>query len=420
MELEIVDLPGDTPDPSTCWWVEEVARGSPAEKAGLARGDWLVALEDSTMLEVTPRVWEMCSPHREYRFYLPARSLFRRFTAVSPLGLRAVPSAALIVARFDPKAPLLGDFFQLWRQGAYQDLRRCCHRVLWPDYPVDPVAPSGLLGKLRGFFVGDPVKLAQDTPLTALYGAARFELGKTEEGMQWLERFAADYMSHWTLDSHSLVNYYRALVHHQGGRTAQAVAAARLAYIQDPHPKTRELLIQLGEAVPELCPWLGQVFPLDFELHPLDEGAGLGLVELLGRLAPEQLLVLIALSHYRGNGPYNDVIRRYRGYRRTFRERIGPVVVITENAERPPDRAHWFREEDAARSEGCELFILQDREGAVARTLQPRGSPHILALDRQGLVHYEGFDLDGFEWWEAQYHRTRGGPPAGPNPGHIV
>jgi len=410
-DIESQDQPGEAPDLSLCWVVDEVAPGSPAEQLQLKPGDLLVSLGDSPMSEVTPRVWESCSRFREYRFYLPARALFRSSTAPSPLGLRASPTPALIVGSLDPKAPLIPRFFQLWQKGAYQDLRRCCHRVLWPDHPLDPPAPTGLMRKFRNFLVGPPVKVASNTPLIALYGAALWELGQKAEGLQWMECFERDYMKSWTLDAHSLVHYYQALHLQAQGQMPQAYSKALEAYQEAPQARTRQLLERLEQPIPSLEPWLGQEFPLDFEFRCLlPESNADSVTDRLNRLNSEQMVVLVCLSHYRGNGPYNDLVRRYRGYRRAFPGQIGAFLVVTETAQRPPDRNHWFSEEDAALREADEMLVLFDPEGKLAERLQPRGSPHVLVLDRHGRVHYEGFDFDGLDWWQTRSRLlSRGG-----------
>src|SRR5437899_2415009 len=90
---------------------------------------------------------------------------------------------------------------------------------------------------------------------------------------------------------------------------------------------------------------------------------------------------------------------RYLGWATHFAPYLYGLDVISEIAERPPDRDYYFRNEDKVRAAKLRMALLHDANGQVAATLEIPGSPHVLVVDRQGTVQYEG-ELEGTDLWE--------------------
>src|SRR5262249_20596391 len=119
-----------------------------------------------------------------------------------------------------------------------------------------------------------------------------------------------------------------------------------------------------------------------------------------GELGPGQLLMLVVLGSARGGAAYDALMRRWGIYAIAFRDFLARLHVVTEGSRREIDKPDWYKGEDLVRQRGLPFTLLHDREGHVARTLQPPSVPWVCLLDRGRLVHLEG-DLGDVEMWDA-------------------
>jgi hypothetical protein len=139
--------------------------------------------------------------------------------------------------------------------------------------------------------------------------------------------------------------------------------------------------------------------------HSLAGYAGVSLKDLLvsldstlARLGPGQLLAVCLLASYRGNGPYDDFMRRYLHYATWFSRFLPGLHVVTMEKERYPDRPHYFEAEDEVRGASLPLELLLE-DGQLSATVRQTGSPFIVLLDRSRRVRYEG-ELASVDLWD--------------------
>jgi hypothetical protein len=105
------------------------------------------------------------------------------------------------------------------------------------------------------------------------------------------------------------------------------------------------------------------------------------------------------LASYRGNGPYNDFMHRYHNFGTWFQDYLPDLHVITMEKERPEERPHYFKAEDAVKAAKLPLQMLLE-DGSLSAQVRQSRSPFVVLLDRAGLVRYEG-ELDPVAMWSA-------------------
>jgi hypothetical protein len=361
-----------------CLEVTGVAPLSPAAHAGVAGGDLLTSLNGMSAGTLDPKLYRKRSRQRTYVFY-SARTSQRTELVASGIdpGLELQPTPQAIGAGYKPDSGDPTPLLALWEARA------------WP--PLEQL--SGEVLRLRG---------NRDTPALLLQGAALFEQARFEQGLALVIEYLRDYASHWTQDYQAVAAYYVAMKKRMDGDKAGAVELLRDAFASSPLDRLAEALASLGEPRPEPPSfWLRRKFPAPYSLASI-EGAPRthSLAEALARLAPGRLFLVCLLDGYRANGPYNDFMWRFSEYAEHFKPFLGGLHVVTEVAERRPDRTHWFHWEDRARAAGAPFEVLLDADGSVGAALQPPGSPFVVALDRHGTVHGER-ELEGIGLWKA-------------------
>ena len=104
------------------------------------------------------------------------------------------------------------------------------------------------------------------------------------------------------------------------------------------------------------------------------------------------------LASYRGNGPYEDFMRRYLHFARWFSRFLPGLHVVTMEKERYVDRPHYFRAEDEVRAASLPMELLLE-DGGLSAAVGQTGSPFIVLLDRARRVRYEG-ELTSVDMWD--------------------
>src|SRR6185295_5781571 len=104
---------------------------------------------------------------------------------------------------------------------------------------------------------------------------------------------------------------------------------------------------------------------------------------------PGELFAVCLLATYRGNGPYNDFMMRYLNFARWFAPFLKGLHVVTMERERPKDRPHYLRGEDAVVEAGLPLERLLE-DGELTAVVEQAGSPFVVLLDRDKCVLAEG------------------------------
>lgn len=367
------------PPAARCFEITAVEPGSVGERLGLRSGDFLTSLNGQSASVLQPKLWRVPGRIREYVFFSTASGerIEATTTGIDPgLELRRTPD--LVKATYKPGSRDPEALMGLWEAGAWSTLL--------------PLAEGALKS-------GPP-----DTPILALYAATLWHVGRKDEAVELAMRYAQQYARGWIMEYLSVATHVIALSAAASGRADAAVEMLRAAYKNAPMERIADAIERLG--APRPTPpvlWTGRAAASDYALPRVDDAAGSALVSfaaMLEAVAPGRLALVCLLDGYRGNGPYNEFMKRYRSYARDFKPWIGPLHVITEKRPRPEDRPYYFEAEDKAREEKAPFEVLFDAEGAVGAAYSPNGSPFVIALDRDGRIHAEG-EMEGPAVWRA-------------------
>lgn len=367
------------PPLARCLEVRSVEPGSVGARIGIGVGDLLVSMNGQSASLLQPKLWRIAGRLREYIFYSPSAGerIEATTTGIDPgIELRRTPD--LVKATYKPADRDPEPLTELWEAGAWSTLL--------------PQSEAALKA-------GPP-----DTPLLALWGSALWHVGRRAEAMEASGRYIQQYSRGWVMQYLSIASHTLGLARADEGKRDVAIEIMKVAYRNTPMARIADSLEKLGapRPAPPLL-WTDRTTPGDYALPPVDDAANpppatRTLSSLLGALGPGQLALVCLLDGYRGNGPYNEFMKRYRNYVRDFRPWIGPLHVITEKRPRPQDRAYYFEAEDKARGEGAPFEVLFDERGDVGAQYNPNGSPFVMAIDRDGRIRSEG-QMEGPDVW---------------------
>jgi hypothetical protein len=375
-----------TPDVSECLEVVRVAKTSIASHAGIVPGDLLVSVAGRTAAKVGTDLNRLDAGERRYQLYSPSTGeRLRLETTGVPIGIEVRPSPAAITATYqtNPDPSLLP---ALWEAGKWTTLERLAS---------SSVQKPGLLGRLLGRSRG------RNTPALVLLGAALYERGEKRKGLALIHEYEGRYARYWTMDYFAIARYYAGKERLAAKDERGALALFEKAYELNPCGRIAGAIGKLqGRSPGKPAGILGRRLPLEYDL-PLFDGSGrVSLAHALETLRKGQLLAIVVLGSYRGNGPYDALMRRWAVYAGSFRDFLPALHVVTEKREREADRPDWYKGEDMLRLRSLPLALLLDRDGDVARAVQPPGSPWVFLADRERTVHHDG-DLGDVEIWDA-------------------
>jgi hypothetical protein len=406
--LDTQRTPADGPaSKSNLLIVSKVAPVSIAGHLGLRPDDLLETVDGNPAALVD---FDLLRPPREsatYRFFLPSRreSLVVK-TTCCPLGANLRADSPTLSRLFREGRTGMEALSQLWEAREWQLLR-------------DAVAPWAVEKKVGivGWFLGARSEKPEHSPMTLMDGAALYELGDYEQGMDRIHDFHTVERK-WTTDFHAIARYYQAreLLREDGPEIryykAESLdrAAARQQGIELLREArsycafdtiTRELEKETGEAASpagEEPAELGR-FPLNYDFPRIEAGGRESLLEHKYNMQPEQLLIVCVLGRYRANGPYDSFMRRYHRLAQTMTPWISGLHVITEKSDRDfDDRPHWFVHEDIARAASVPFSILWDANCDVAPAVDATGYPFIMVLSKSAQVLCDG-DFDDVQLW---------------------
>lgn len=383
----------DAPDPSRCQVLDRVAATSPAGHAGLAKGDLVVSVDGRPAAEVDPDVAAAFVSERRWEVVTRDGERVALATTACDPGVALRPTPEAIARTFEPTLVPTGgrdpwtDLQHLWEGGAWDTLATLADRAL-------------------------AVPATGHTPAVLFRGAALWERGRREEGLAAVREFHDKHARGWTMNFGGIARFYLGRAALEGGdrdggarALEEALEWCRCARIAD------EVERVTGRRLPAEEPllWVGRPFPCDYDL-PVAEGEGAGttssLRTVLAALPPGGLHAIVMLGSYRANGPYSDLMKRWRTHASAFGGLLPALHAITSNPDREGHRPQWLRGEEAARDAGAPFALLFDADDVVGRAVDARGSPYALLVDAKGTVQGEGW-LDGACVWDA-FARAQG------------
>ena len=365
------------PRPAQCLIVKKIAKRCIAAAIGLAEKDLLVEIDGQAAIGFIPKLYLYRATERRYLFYSrPRHERIELATSGIEIGVDLAKTLDAIKVLYDPRKPDYTALEQVWEARDWRSLEKLALATLAAN-------------KDRG------------TPALLFEGAALWESGRTDAGLQLLSEYMNKYVSWWTMNFTAVGYYYLAMEWVRKGDKDNAKRLMDLAYEnQASEAVARGVEKVTGEKPRPPAPdWVQRRFPVDYSLPRLDGGDGeVSLAATLQAMPKDRLLIVCLLASYRGNGPYNDFMSRYHNYASYFAQYLHALHVITMEPERNAERAHYYKAEDEARAARFPVSILLE-PGNVTDAIAPHGSPFVLLLDRSGTVVYEG-ELDVVELWD--------------------
>jgi hypothetical protein len=367
-----------------------VASGSPADELGLSKGDLLISVNGASANEVDVLATLVKTNHMTYEFYQPDnQSLLRVECNNMPLGFEVEGQSEGMVQLFEKRGMYdWSDLMKLWERGEWVLLARASQAV----HQV-----SGFNRLIRLF---KPYHQASGEVL--MMGAAMYEQGQIAEGIKWINLFIEELIAGFTTDYHAVAFYYKALCardannqneFHHWLEQANRSNAGRSSRVNDLVGTVDQIKLSDEQ------PWLGADFPSRFVLPRLDQEGLLSLQNLLDGMQDDQLLPLCVMPSYRGNGPYNDSMLCYRATIKHLSDRFLPMVVITDQLEKRPDRMWWYEHETLAKQQHMDIHLVFDETSSVARKLQMQRTPIFYVLNKQGVIIHQGALAEPSEYW---------------------
>ncbi len=368
-----------------CVEVVEVSPSCPARSAGLRKGHLIASVNGrpATSFEDWPL------EQRRIVYHDPSRRVTQEvsLSAVDP-GIRYELTPEAVIRRFRPERHRPDELVRLWETGYFQELEKLTLQGLRHH------GKSTLWDRLLR---RPPVV---DSPLLLLFGAAIYERGWEKDGWSWIELYREEFLNHWTMQFHAMVTYYEATQAQKAGDVESGLTLLARSYYETPLGRTAALYeCWCGEPPSQEENLEGHRFPLDIGLTSLDTGEPASLQDLVTSIDADQLIVVCLLSHYRGNGPYNDLLKWYRANGGFFRGILADFVVVTSKKERPPERDYWFEHEEAALAEGAPLTLLYDPREEVAQAVGQSRAPELYLLDCEGTIYLHSHTLEATHLW---------------------
>jgi hypothetical protein len=365
------------PRPAECMIVTKLAPRSLAAHAGVGVKDLLVSLDGQPAASLAPQTCALPAPEHRWVFYSrPRHELIElRATGIEP-GVELQHTTDAIKERYQPGKSSPAELEALWEARDWAALEKLSAATL------------AAYGRDR------------DTPALLFRGAALFETGRRAEGAKLVDEYVTSYAPHWTMNFTGIGYYYQALGRLERGEREAGLGLLNKAFEYDRCPRLADAVEKHAGTRPPLEDprWLGREFPARYRLPRLearDQLVGLDLA--LAAIGEGEVLGVCLLANYRGNGPYDDFMRRYHNYATWFSRFFRGLHVLTVEPERYPDRPQYFRGEDQVRADRLPLELLLE-DGLVTAAVQQTTSPFVVLLDRQRRVRYEG-ELASIDLW---------------------
>ena len=373
-------------DLSGCMVVNKVAPISVAAVAGIVPGDLLlsVAGEDAAGVETV----EMLDPKtpRDFVFYCPQSSEGLKLEAKCyPIGIELGQTPDTLLQLAEEGELDYDDLDSVWERGDWELLEKAARAMLDPGWII----------RIILFFMR---RSTSDSPASLLLGAALYEQGKQDEGMEMIRKYYEEYEDGWTTQFHAMGRYYLADEALRGGDREVALRFLYEAFELSPLNRVADKIVELtGERPTESKPWQGKTFPVNYQLDSLSGGEPVSLSSQLATLTEGQLLTVCLLATYRANGPYHEFVGHYQQWWTHFPQVVSELHVVTMTREASGSAKLWLGGEKAALQAGAPLRVLYD-DGEVTANVGPDSSPFVLLLNREGLVVYEGVPDDAQFW----------------------
>ena len=377
--------------------IDKIASGSPAEDLRLRPGDKLLSVNGKPAL--TTDVPEMLATENsvQYRFFLPNENSFLEVATTGlPLGIVTSASSDGIVDQYAAATSLEAEgLMTLWERGDYERIKQIVKSV---DKRLNRM---NVFGKLTG-------KRKTYSATMLMSAASEFEAGNAEAAKAALEDYTLNHLHGETSDVNGVMSYYHGMAMKAQGNNEAYLAHLEDAYTSYPASgRIRDEALRAGLEVDRPDPRVGKSVASDTPLTYLEGGqGGTSLRNLLAGLAPGKMLPLCLMPTYRGNGPYNEALLPYIALYPFIKDRLHPLVVLTNVTEKRKDRPYWFSHEALAKKADCPLLVLHDPAAEFMEDFTPTGAPEFFALDHRGSIIWSGGLGEDYDYWHMLAHIT--------------
>ena len=350
------------PRPAGCLLVKKIAPRSVAAHLGVAQKDLLAFVDGSPAGRLDPDLCKRPADQRTYTFYSrPRHETVEAVVTGIEVGVLLVPTLEAVKARFDPRKADYDSLETLWEARDWTTLEALATKCLQAN------------------------KAYRGTPAFLFLGAALHEQKRYAEAAPIVEEYLRETAPSWTMNFTGIALLYAGLERIRQSDRAGGVAGLQAAWAQHHHARIADALqASTGERPREDPPrWVGNVFPVDYALPRLEAGPGtVSLAEAASRLQAGQLLGVCLLANYRGNGPYNDFMARYRNYATYFGRYLAGLHVGDDGDAAPGrprlvlrERGPGPRLRTAARGASRRRRARHARGGAHAQPLRAPAGP---------------------------------------------
>jgi serine/threonine protein kinase len=380
------------PDRGKCLFVGDVARWSIVGDAGVKPG-WLLELPDEPTVGLrNPEFWREYVERRHYRFTAPDGSEQVDITATSiEPGASFVRTIEHIRERFDPTDPDPSALYELWIQGAWEELEKIARKAMTGSRGG---LNSGIFTRLLG---GEQKRRFEDHPALLFLGAALVETGKEREGFEAVAEFQANHAMKWPVRYRAVAAFYMGLRALRANKDQLALDRWQAALDLEPLERILNGIEQLTGERPNTAPWLAQKFP-EYSIEYLRQEVRLS--RTLAALDGSQLLAICMLGGFRGSVEYNEFMSRYMTYSAFFKGFLPELHVITTQTDRESDKGEFYAAEDQAISAGVRMFVLHDALAWVQRQVKVTRIPTVFLVNKWGYVAHEGV-MNAPSLWDA-------------------
>jgi hypothetical protein len=372
-------------------YIDRVVSGSPAADLNLKRGDKLLSVNGkAALIEDIPALLAKSSSVK-YRFFLPRESAFLEVkTNGLPLGIVTSVSSEGIVDQYKSKGEFQKEgLLSLWEREDYDHIRVAC-----------AIANKRLN---KGNFVGKLTGKPKSFSFTKLMLAVcDIETGETEIGYEDLGQYSVDDAHSETSDARAVLNYYHAKRAKAEARLDNYLQLVQSAY--SGYPQSERIQREAVKAGVEINPKdarVGRQIQTSQSWDVLEGGQGTqSLADILAAMSPDQILPICLMTTYRGNGPYNEALLPYIAVQPHVSDRLHPLVVLTNIAEKRKDRPHWNSNEAVAKKAKCPFNVLYGSFDEVIEVFSPRGAPEFFALNKAGEIIWTGELSADYHYWD--------------------
>ena len=371
--------------------IDKIAPGSPAEDLTLRPGDKLLSVNGKAAL--TTDIPELLASQDavQYRFFLSNENSFLEVATTGlPLGIVTSASSDGIVDQYAAATTLEAEgLLKLWERGDYERIKQIVKSV---DKRLNRM---NVLGKLTG-------KRKTYSATTLMSAACEFEAGNAAAGKAGLEDYTLKHLHSETSDVNAVMSYYCGMEMKSQGNNEAYQSHIEEAYSSYPESaRIRDEALHAGVEVDRPDPRVGTSVASDTPLTYLEGGQGVtSLRNLLAGLAPGKILPLCLMPTYRGNGPYNEALLPYIALYPFIKDKLHPLVVLTNVTAKRKDRPYWFSHEVLAKKQDVPLLVLHDPAAEFMEDFTPTGAPEFFALDQSGKIIWSGGLGEDYEYWD--------------------